>query len=286
MRKIDANGFELPAIGQGGWTLGDVPMKRREEIYALRYGIELGMNMIDTAEMYGEGASELLIGEAIRGIDRDNIILVSKVFPYNSGSDKIFDSCDGTLRRLGVDYVDLYLLHWREDYVNLEETVECMEELILRGKIRRWGVSNFDESDMAELWKTPGGDRCAVDQVMYNVGSRGIEFDLLPWAKERSVGIMAYEPLLQAGQLKRMHPDVMHDETLESLAEKYGVSTAQIMLAFTIRSGSVSAIPKATSAAHVTENSEAANILLTEDDIGRIDAVFWPPSCKMHLDID
>ena len=147
MRRIDANGMQIPILGQGGWTIGDDPSRRQCEIDALRYGIEIGMNMIDTAEMYGEGASESLIGEAISEFDREDVFLVSKVYPHNAGRDKIFMSCENSLRRLGTEYIDLYLLHWRGD-VPLEETVECMEELVQNGKIRRWGVSNFDVADM------------------------------------------------------------------------------------------------------------------------------------------
>lgn len=285
MRKIDANGMKLPVLGQGGWTLGDDPARKREEIYALRYGIELGMNLIDTAEMYGDGASEMLIGEAVREVDRDHVILVTKVFPYNAGKDRIFTSCENSLRRLGTEYIDLYLLHWRGD-IPLGETVECMEELVRQGKIRRWGVSNFDEPDMTELWETPGGSRCAADQVMYSIGSRGIEFDLLPWAQAHGLGVMAYEPLLQAGKLRRMHPDIMNDSVLLGIAEEHGVTVPQLMLAFVLRNGGTLAIPKSVTPAHIRENAEAAEIELSAEDMRRIDGVFWPPTSKMHLDID
>lgn len=285
MREINANGMKLPVLGQGGWMLGEDSSMRRSEIFALRCGIELGMNLLDTAEMYGDGASERLIGEAVREAGRDNVILVTKVLPQNAGREKIFTSCENSLRRLGTDHIDLYLLHWRGE-ISLCETVECMEELVRRGMIRRWGVSNFDESDMIELWEVPGGNRCAADQVMYNVGSRGIEFDLYPWAASHSVGIMAYEPLLQAGKLVRMHPDVMHEEVLLEVAGKHKSTVSQIMLAFAIRKGGVMAIPKSSSPSHIRENAAAAEIVLSKEDMSLIDGVFWPPTSKMHLDID
>lgn len=285
MRRIDANGMHIPILGQGGWTIGDDPSKKQREIEALRYGIEIGMNMIDTAEMYGEGASESLIGEAISNFDREEVFLVSKVYPHNAGRDKIFISCENSLRRLSTEYIDLYLLHWRGD-VPLEETVECMEELVRSGKIRRWGVSNFDVADMEDLFEIPCGDRCAVDQVMYNVGSRGIEYDLLPWAKDHSVGIMAYEPLLQSGKLIRMHPDIINDKTLSAISEEKGITVHQLMLAFVLRQSSVSAIPGSSNTLHIKANREAAEIKLTEAELRRIDAVFFPPICKMHLDVD
>lgn len=285
MRRIDANGMQIPILGQGGWTIGDDPSKKQREIEALRYGIEIGMNMIDTAEMYGEGASESLIGEAISNFDREEVFLVSKVYPHNAGRDKIFISCENSLRRLSTEYIDLYLLHWRGD-VPLEETVECMEELVRSGKIRRWGVSNFDVADMEELFEIPCGNRCAVDQVMYNVGSRGIEYDLLPWAKKHSVGIMAYEPLLQSGKLIRMHPDIINDKTLSAISEEKGITVHQLMLAFVLRQSGVSAIPGSSNTLHIKANREAAEINLTEAELRRIDAVFLPPTCKMHLDVD
>jgi len=285
MRTISANGLRIPVIGQGGWHIGDNPQKAKNEISAIRHGIEAGMNMIDTAEMYGDGNSEILIGKAIRDITREDYILVSKVYPHNAGNRNIFKSCDASLKRLETDYLDLYLLHWRGS-VPLEETVECMEKLVHTGKIKRWGVSNFDVSDMEDLLKIPDGKNCAVNQVLYNISSRGIEFDLIPWLIQRHIAVMAYCPLAQAGTLKRMGKDILNDETLLFVAEKYKISVPQLMLAFTLRQPNVAAIPKAGSVSHVEENARAAEINISDDDWEKIDGVFWAPTSKMHLDIE
>lgn len=285
MRQILANNLEIPVLGQGGWKLGDNPHKIEQESLAIRRGIELGLNLIDTAEMYGEGRSESLIGNALQGINRDDYMLVSKVFPHNAGRDKIFQSCEDSLKRLKTDYLDIYLLHWK-GLVSLEETVECMEELVNSGKIKRWGVSNFDVVDMEELWEVPNGRNCAVNQVLYNLSSRGIEYDLIPWAKEHNVGIMAYCPLAQAGSLKRMEPDINTNETLIKIAKKYDISVMQLLIAFTLRQNNVCAIPKASSMAHVEENAVAVEVSVSDEDWLKVDKIFWPPTSKMHLDID
>ena len=174
------DGTQVPALGQGTWYLGEQPAVRARELAALRTGIEHGMTLLDTAEMYGGGRSEELVGEAIRPYDREKLFLVSKVYPHNAGRPEIFRSCENSLRRLGTEYLDLYLLHWRGS-VPFAETAECMEELVRKGRIRRWGVSNLDTDDMEELWGVPGGAQCQVDQVLYHLGSRGVEYDLLPW---------------------------------------------------------------------------------------------------------
>ena len=285
MKTISANGLPLPVLGMGGWRMGDDLSNERNEITALRRGIELGMNLVDTAEMYGEGNSELLIGRALRGVGRSEYLLVSKVYPHNAGEGNIFISCDASLKRLGTDYLDLYLLHWRGG-IPLEETVGCMERLVAAGKIRRWGVSNFDVSDMEELLGIDGGGNCAVDQVLYNIESRGIEFDLLPWLTAHGIAVMAYCPLAQAGELKRSPRNLPTDKTLISVAEKYGISVFQLMLAFTLRQKNVMAIPKAGSVKHAEENAAAVDINISEGDWSVLDSVFWPPTSKMHLDMD
>lgn len=285
MKTISANGLQIPVLGQGGWHIGDDPQKAESEMAALRRGLELGLTLVDTAEMYGDGRSEILIGKALRGVKREDCLLVSKVYPHNAGRSNIFASVDASLKRLGSDYLDIYLLHWR-GVVPLAETIACMEQLVKAGKIKRWGVSNFDVSDMEELWRIPGGKNCAVDQVLYNISSRGIEYDLIPWAEERGVAIMAYCPLAQAGTLKRMNQDVLTDETLVSVAAQYGISVMQLLLAFTLRQPRVSAIPKAGSPAHVEKNAAVPNVRVSDADWARIDAVFCPPASKMHLDIE
>jgi len=284
-KTIDANGLALPKLGQGGWNLGDAPQKRESEKAALRRGIELGMNLIDTAEMYGDGRSEALIAEALFGIPRKDYLLCSKVYPHNAGRDRITKSCERSLKNLQTDYLDLYLLHWR-GAIPLEETVACMEDLVQAGKIRRWGVSNFDVSDMTDLLAVPRGRNCAADQVLYHLGSRGIEFDLMPWLKARNIAVMAYCPLAQAGALTRMHRPLLSDETLLQTAAKYHITVMQLLLAFTLKKDNLTAIPKAASLPHVELNAAAASIAIDPADWQKIDAVFWPPTAKMHLDIE
>lgn len=274
------DGRSIPVIGQGTWNIGDRADKRQEEIRALRKGVELGLNLIDTAEMYGDGRSEMLVGEAIAGV-RDDVFLVSKVYPHHAGRKELVRSCEQSLRRLRTDRLDLYLLHWRGG-VPLEETAEGMERLVEAGKIRGWGVSNFDTSDMQELLAVPGGERCLANQVLYHLGSRGIEYDLLPWQQERGIPTMAYCPLAQAGSLRTgllQHPAVV------STAARHGVKPIQIVLAWAIRHDGVTAIPKASSEQHVIENAAAAQINLDETDIRVLNAAFPAPTKKAPLDI-
>ena len=285
MKTISANGLQIPILGQGGWNIGDDPRKTREESAALRRGIDLGLTLIDTAEMYGDGKSELLIGNALRDISRDEYMLVTKVLPHNAGKSSIYAHCDASLKRLRTDYIDLYLLHWRGD-IPLEETVGCMQQLVRMGKIRRWGVSNFDVSDMEDLWRVPDGKLCAVDQVLYHIDSRGIEFDLIPWLSAHGLAVMAYCPLAQAGTLKRMQRDILGNRTLMTIASKHTITVTQLLLAFTIRRPNLSAIPKAGSLSHVEENAATAGVQITAAEWAEVDAVFWPPTAKMHLDIE
>ncbi|ALF09455.1 aldo/keto reductase [Parageobacillus thermoglucosidasius] len=274
------DGTTVPCIGQGTWHMGEKPQEKAKEIKALQLGIELGMKVIDTAEMYGNGASERLVGEAIKG-RRDDVFLVSKVYPHNAGLDKISTACENSLKRLGTDYLDLYLLHWR-GRIPLEETIEGMEKLRKEGKILRWGVSNFDTDDMKELWNTTNGSNCATNQVLYHLGSRGIDFDLLPWHREHHVPIMAYSPLAQGGALRKQ---LLTDPIVNEIAKKYNVKPLQIALAWTIRTNDVIAIPKAGQEQHVLENAEAAAIELTQEDLKRLDEAFPKPRKKVPLDI-
>ncbi|MFS0725367.1 aldo/keto reductase [Paenibacillus sp. 1P07SE] len=274
------DGTAVPVLGQGTWNMGDNPERRDEEIRALQTGIELGMTVVDTAEMYGEGRSESLVGEAISG-RRDDVFLVSKVYPHNAGGERLIRSCEASLQRLGTDRLDLYLLHWR-GRIPLQETIEGMEQLVADGKILRWGVSNLDISDMQELLKLPGGSACAVNQVLYHIASRGIEYELQPWLQEHRIPVMAYSPLAQGGTLRRgmlEHPEVL------SIAKEYKVTPSQLILSWTIRDQDVLAIPKAGSSAHVRDNAAAACIALTEDTLAKLDAVFPPPTRKEPLDI-
>lgn len=275
------DGTSVPALGQGVWLLGENPQKKAAELAALRAGVSAGMTLIDTAEMYGNGRSEKLIAEAIKDIPRESLFIVSKVLPNNAGRAKIFHSCDASLQHLGVSYLDLYLLHWRGG-VPLSETVACMEELVKKGKIRRWGVSNFDTDDMKELWRVPNGDHCAVNQVLYHLGSRGIEYDLLPWLTEHTVPVMAYCPIAQAGSLKS---ELYASPALQRVAKRHKATVTQILLAFVLRSGHVIAIPRSGSAEHTTENAAADSIVLTEADMAELNEAFPAPTAKTFLDI-
>ncbi|WP_404409670.1 aldo/keto reductase [Jeotgalibacillus malaysiensis] len=274
------DGTALPVIGQGTWYMGENPQAKNKEIKALQLGIELGMKLIDTAEMYGNGDSERLVGEAIKE-RRDQVFLVSKVYPHHAGLDSIESACENSLKRLGTDHLDLYLLHWR-GRVPLAETIEGMERLRKDGKIARWGVSNFDTEDMKELWDTANGKKCATNQVLYHLGSRGIDYDLLPWHQEHNMPAMAYSPLAQGGSLRRQ---LLSDPVILEVAEKHNAQPLQIALAWTIRSNNVIAIPKAVQEEHVIANAQAAAIQLTTEDLNSLDEVFPKPTSKMPLDI-
>lgn len=269
-----ADGTSLPVLGQGTWMMGDAPRRRDEEIAALRAGIERGMTLLDTAEIYGDGASETLVGEAVAG-RREEVFLVSKVAPSNASRAGTVAACEASLRRLGVERLDLYLLHWRGRHP-LAETLRGFADLMAAGKIARWGVSNFDVDDMEELFAIEGGERCAVNQILYHPGERGVEFDLLPWLEGKGVAAMAYSPVGQGGALLR-HP------ALEAIARRHGASPAQVALAFATRRPNVFAIPKAGTTAHVIENAAAADLALTPQDLAEIDAAFPPPRRKMPL---
>jgi len=273
--------IKIPRLGQGTWFIGDNKAREKDEIESIRLGIELGMPLIDTAEMYGSGASERLIGKAIKGYDRDKLFLVSKVYPHNAGRNNIFNSCENSLKRLNVDYLDLYLLHWRGS-IPLKETVECMEELISQGKIKSWGVSNFDTDDMEELWSVAKGSHCVINQVLYHLGSRGIEYDLIPWMKEHNVPVMAYSPLAQGGSLRR---GLLKNKAVQEIAQNRGISPVQVLLAFVLSQDNMIAIPKSGKPEHTRENAEVANITLKEEELKMLDKEFPAPNYKTPLDI-
>lgn len=270
----------LPAIGLGTWYMGENAGRRRDEVTALRTGLDLGLKLIDTAEMYAEGAAEEVVGEALAG-RRDNAFLVSKVYPWHAGGSKAIAACEGSLRRLKTDYLDLYLLHWMGDYA-LEETVEAMEKLVAQGKIRRWGVSNLDCADMQALFQAAGGTQCATNQVLYHLASRGIEYDLLPWCQQRQMPVMAYSPLAQAGRLRR---DLLTNTVVNDIARAHNASAAQILLAWVIRHPGVIAIPKAANVGHVEENAAALAITLAADELERLDRAYPAPTGKTALDM-
>lgn len=275
------DGTRMPQMGMGTWCLGEHPDTWNEEIEALQAGIDAGIQMIDTAEMYGEGESERLIGQAVKGYCRENLFLVSKVYPHNAGRRKMVQSVERSLKLLGTDYLDLYLLHWRGS-IPLEETVECMEGLVRSGRIKRWGVSNFDTSDMKELLQIDGGGNCVVNQVLYHLGSRGIEYDLLPWLREHEIPVMAYCPLAQAGTLRK---EMVTNPVLHEIASKYGITVMQLLLAFVLHQKDIAAIPRSASKAHVLENWAAGDIILESQDWQKISDEYPPPASKQHLDI-
>lgn len=270
----------LPAIGQGTWYMGENAAHRRQEVTALQAGLDLGLTLIDTAEMYAEGGAEEVVGEALRG-RRAQAWLVSKVYPWNAGEVDAIEACERSLRRLQTDYLDLYLLHWRGN-VPLEETLRAMETLQQQGKIRHWGVSNFDTEDMQELWGEPGGEQCLTNQVLYHLASRGIEYDLLPACQQRDTPIMAYCPLAQAGRLRQA---LFENGQLRQIAQQKGISVAQLLLAWVIRHPGVIAIPKASTLEHVSENAAALNLTFSADELAMIDRAFPAPQHKTGLDV-
>lgn len=267
-------GKQVSCLGQGTWMMGERIDRRDGEIAALRAGIDLGMTLIDTAEMYGDGASETLIGEAIAG-RRDEAFLVSKAYPQNASLARLPHSCEASLKRLGTDRLDLYLLHWRGN-VPLAETVEAMQALQRAGKIRHWGVSNLDTDDMEELVDA-GGSACVTDQILYNLTRRGPEHDLLPWLEDHGMTAMAYSPVEQ-GRL-------IGNRELASLAADLGVTPAQLALAWTLRRPGLIAIPKASTVEHVRENRAAADITLDKATLAQLDAAFAAPRERRPLEM-
>lgn len=262
----------VPALGQGTWMMGEGRHSRAEEARALQLGLDLGMTLIDTAEMYADGAAEEVTGAAIAG-RRDEVFVVSKVLPQHASRSGTIAACEKSLKRLGIETIDLYLLHWRGAHA-LVDTIAGFEALQQAGKIRHWGVSNFDVRDMEELLAV-GGAGCAANQVLYNLTRRGMEFDLLGWSTTHNIPIMAYSPIEQ-GLLAR-------NRALADIAARHGVTQAQIAIAFVLSRPNVIAIPKAGSEAHVRENRAAADLVLTTDDIAALDAAFPPPHQKASL---
>lgn len=262
------DGTIVPALGQGSWHFGQGRHAEAAEIEALRTGLSLGMTVIDTAENYGGGRSEELVGRAIAG-QRDRVFLVSKVETNHVAGNGIARACGASLARLGTDHLDLYLLHWPVAVTELPGVVAAFESLRAAGKIRAWGVSKFKVSLMEELFHVPDGDRCATNQVLYNVGSRDIEHDLLPWCEQRGMPVMAYSPL--GGN------SLVNDPTLARIGAAHGCSASAVALAWAIRSGKVIAIPESGSAAHVKENAVALSLTLTPQDLETLDAAHPAP---------
>lgn len=272
MNSITLAGRSIPRIGQGTWRMGEDPARAQQEIAALQEGIDLGLSLLDTAEMYGEGGAEKIVGQAIAG-RRDQVLLVSKVYPHNASRSGVVQACERSLQRLAVEHIDLYLLHWRGQYP-LAETVDAFERLQEQGKIGRWGVSNFDVADMAEL----ADERCATNQVLYNLEERGIEFDLLPWCAERGMPVMAYCPIAQGGRL-------LDQPVLREVAQKHAISPAQACLAWALRQPGVIAIPKASNAEHVRLNAAALHVVLDAEDLALLDRAYPAPTRKQALNM-
>jgi diketogulonate reductase-like aldo/keto reductase len=268
-------GERVPALGQGTWHMGENRRRAADEAAALRLGIDLGMTLIDTAEMYGSGGAEEVIARAAHGI-RDNLFIVSKVYPHNASRAGVVAACERSLKRLATDRIDLYLLHWRGSFP-LTETLEGFQRLERDGKIRHHGVSNFDRADMAEWAALKGGDAVAADQVLYNLARRGPEWDLVPWCREHRVAIMAYTPLGTGGMLG--------NPALAEVARRRGATPAQIALAWLLHQEGTIVIPKASGPEHVRENRGALDVPLTAEDLAALDRAFPPPKGKSSLGI-
>ena len=256
------------ALGMGTWRMGERRGSAAREVAALTLGLDLGMTLIDTAEMYADGGAEKIVGEALAG-RRDKVFVVSKVLPHNAGRKSAIAACERSLRRLRTDHLDLYLLHW-PGRIPVAETVDAFERLRADGKIARWGVSNFDIDGMRELDALPEGKRCATNQVLYHLGKRGIEWDLLPWMRERRMPVMAYCPLGEGALLR--------NRRLGAIAAGIGASSAQVALAWLMRAPDVIAIPESANVDHVRENRAAGDIALSEQTLAGLDAVFPPPA--------
>jgi len=266
-------GERVPALGQGTWHMGETRRRMAEEAAAVRLGIDLGMTLIDTAEMYGNGGAEEMVANAAEGL-RDDLFIVSKVYPHNASRTGVVAACERSLQRLRTDRIDLYLLHWRGS-IPFAETLEGFERLLREGKIRHYGVSNFDRADIAEWVALKGGDTVAADQVLYNLSRRGPEWDLVPWCRERGIAIMAYTPLGQGSLLR--------DRTLAEIARRRNATPAQVALAWLLRQQGMIVIPKAARLEHVRDNRGALDVVLTQEDLAVLDRAFPPPRVKSSL---
>jgi diketogulonate reductase-like aldo/keto reductase len=270
---LPTTGSSLPRLGLGTWRMGESKSQRQAEVTALQRGIDLGLTLIDTAEMYGEGGAEEVVAEAIAAA-RNSIFLVSKVYPHNATRQGTIAACDRSLKRLKTDFLDLYLLHWRGS-VPLSETLDALHSLKVAGKIRDFGVSNFDTDDMEEAFALPYGDEIAVNQVLYNLTRRGVEWSLLPWCRQHRIPVMAYSPIEQ-GRL-------LQDKTLRSIAQAKGASTAQVAIAWLLHQEQVAVIPKSSSVDHVEQNRAALDLRLSPEDLSSLEAAFPPPTRPVAL---
>ncbi|MED4041101.1 aldo/keto reductase [Niallia taxi] len=279
LKLINIAGRRVSPLGIGTWNIGNDKKREQTEIDAISLGLNQGVQVIDTAEMYGHGKSELLVGKSIKNFSRENLFLISKVLPENASIDKLPKSLDKTLKRLDVDQIDLYLLHWQGS-VPIEETVIAMEEMKKIGKIKSWGVSNFDTNDLKKLFQLPFGKNCAANQVKYNVTDRGIEYDLLPFMNKNNIPLIAYSPILK-GNISDLNNEKR--EILEGISRNHQVSVFQILLAWTIREGNTISIPKSGDLKHMQDNVDALNITLSKTELSKIDSVFTKPQSKQKL---
>ena len=283
MKKVKLkNGVSVPAIGQGTWHIGDDPEMHDREVEALRTGIEHGMTLIDTAELYGYGKSESVVGDAIKPYDRGKLFIVSKVLPQNAGKRDMRRACERSLKYLGIDYLDLYLYHWRGS-IPLSETVTCLQELKDCGLIREWGVSNFDTRDMQELGQLKHGGNCIAVQDLYHIGSRGTEYSLLPYLRRSGIAFMAYCPLAINGTLRG---GILGNAVLQQIANAHNASIQQIMLAWAVRDGNTVAIPKSASKQHTLDNAAAGDINFTDGELKLLDGEFPAPDREVPLDVE
>jgi diketogulonate reductase-like aldo/keto reductase len=274
------DGERVPALGQGTWRMGENRRAHKDEVAALRLGIELGMTLIDTAEMYGEGSAEKVVADAIED-QRDRVFVVTKVYPHNASRTELPKACERSLKRLRIDAIDLYLLHWRERRTQLAETVEAFEKLRTAGKIKHWGVSNFDVDDMEELRSIENGANCAANQVLYNLENREIESGLLPFLYQLST--MNYQPVVMAYSPVGHGRGLLENATLKKIAKSHDATTSQIALAWVLRQPRVITIPKASNEKHVRDNVRSIEIKLTNEDLADLDREFPPPKSKKPL---
>lgn len=280
MRQLKIQADQVPALGIGTWHMGDQPAKQAAEIKAIQYGLDHGLKVIDTAEMYGSGRSETLVGKAIQPYDRKSLFLISKFYPQNATKKRMQQSLAASLKRLGTDYLDLYLLHWR-GRVPLAETVAGLVALQQAGKIRHWGVSNFDHPDLLELQQMTAGDQVAANEDLYNLGARGVEYDVLPWQKQHRLPFIAYSPVAQGDQRGQL----VSNPVVKQIAQEQNVTPHQILLAWTLRHPGVLAIPQTSQWQHMQANIAAANLTLTTEQLAALDREFPAPTSKQPLEI-
>lgn len=278
MQQVKFDQVQLPALGMGTWHMGDQAAKRDAEIKALRYGLNHGLRVVDTAEMYGSGRSESLVGTAIQPYSRQDLFIISKFYPQNATKQRMQQSLTASLQRLGTDYLDLYLLHWR-GRVPLAETVAGLEDLKQAGKIRYWGVSNFDQADLLELQQINAGQNLAANEDLYNLGARGVEFDVLPWQQQRQIPFIAYSPVAQGD--KRFN----NNAVVQAVAAAHNLSVPQVLLAWTLRQPNLLAIPQTSNWQHMQANIAAADIILTTAELTALDREFPAPTRKQPLEI-